>query len=125
MKLFKRILIASASLALLVGCGVNLPTKDSKKHSVIYKVNGLADLSRVNVDSSILPSEGKEGERVSIHVAAASGYDYMAFMPSVPEDYSEQQAFYDQFIDYTLKEDTFFFNMPKCNVTINSCIEIK
>ena len=123
MKLFKRILIALASLALLVGCGGSNSPKGNKKHSVIYKVNGTTDLSRINADSSILPSEGKEGERVSIHVAASSGYDYLAFMPSVPEDYEEEQAFYDQFIDYTLREDTFFFNMPKCDVTINFNIQ--
>ena len=122
MKLFKKLLISAASLGLLVSCGEN-PAPTPKKYSIIYKVNGGTDLSRINENSSILPSEGEIGKKVSVHIAAKSGYDYMAFMPNVPSDYPEEQAFYDQFADYTLREDTFSFIMPKCDVTINFNIQ--
>ena len=122
MKLFKKLLISVASLGLLVSCGDN-PAPTPEKYSIIYKVNGGTDLSRINENSSILPNEGEIGKKVSVHIAAKSGYDYMAFMPNVPSDYPEDQAFYDQFADYTLREDTFSFIMPKCDVTINFNIQ--
>ena len=66
MKLFKKLLISAASLGLLVSCGEN-PAPTPKKYSIIYKVNGGTDLSRINENSSILPSEGEIGKKVSLN----------------------------------------------------------
>ena len=86
-----------------------------QEFSITYYVNSGTDFSMLETSTCVFPSRALEGNRVEIKAYAKDGYDYLGFYvhgQNVPD------SFYDQFEDYSMKENEFSFIMPHSAVIV-------